>query len=116
MAQELNTDVDPSRTAPDGQLAGQGPDAEMQTQTGDSPEGFETDEVSATRGREQGLGMGERELQAQRDPGADMSAGEGEGEVETDEADEDQDDVEALDGNLAVQGEDDSTEETGSGV
>ena len=114
MAQELNTDVDPSRTAPEAQLAGQGPDAEMQTPTGDSPEGFQTDEVSATRGREQGLGMGERELQAQRDPGADMSAGEG--EVETDEADEDQDEVEALDGNLAVQGEDDSTEETGSGV
>lgn len=30
---------------------------------------FETDEVSATRGREQGLGVGARELAAQRDPG-----------------------------------------------
>lgn len=30
---------------------------------------FETDEVSATRGREQGLGVGARELAAQRDAG-----------------------------------------------
>lgn len=30
---------------------------------------FETDEISATRGREQGLGIGARELAAQRDPG-----------------------------------------------
>lgn len=30
---------------------------------------FETDEVSATRGREQGLGVGARELDAQRDSG-----------------------------------------------
>ena len=30
---------------------------------------FETDEVSATRGREQGLGIGARELAAQRDAG-----------------------------------------------
>ena len=30
---------------------------------------FETDDVSATRGREQGLGVGARELAAQRDAG-----------------------------------------------
>lgn len=30
---------------------------------------FETDEVAATRGREQGLGVGARELAAQRDAG-----------------------------------------------
>lgn len=82
-----------------------------------APEGlmadtFETDEVSATRGREQGLGMGERELQAQRDPGVDASMDPA--EVETDDADEDQDEVEALDGDLAVQG--DEVEQDGAGV
>ncbi len=30
---------------------------------------FETDDVSASRAREQGLGVGARELAAQRDPG-----------------------------------------------
>lgn len=30
---------------------------------------FETDDIAATRGREQGLGVGARELAAQRDPG-----------------------------------------------
>jgi hypothetical protein len=115
MAQELNTGVDPRpQTTPAGLMADQGPDAEMQTPTGDSPEGFETDEVSATRGREQGLGMGERELQAQRDPGVELAADQD--EIETDEADEDQDDVAELDGDLAVQGDEDGSEETGSGV
>lgn len=38
-------------------------------QTGLNPDGFQPNEVDATRGREQGLGMGERELNAQRDPG-----------------------------------------------
>jgi len=40
----------------------------MTDATPDTP-AFNPDEVEATRGREQGLGVGERELQAQRDPG-----------------------------------------------
>ena len=42
--------------------------ADPQTPAEESPT-FETDEVQATRGREQGLGVGARELEAQRDPG-----------------------------------------------
>ncbi len=60
---------------------------------------FETDEVSASRAREQGLGVGERELNAQRDPGG----------VRTGD-DSDEDDVSVVDGDqvferdTAVQG------------
>ena len=43
---------------------------------------FETDEVEATRGREQGLGVGARELQAQRDPGDVQSRDDGDVHVE----------------------------------
>lgn len=35
---------------------------------------FNPDEIEATRGREQGLGVGERELRAQRDPGGVRTA------------------------------------------
>jgi hypothetical protein len=38
-------------------------------ETSDNTPHFETDEVAATRGREQGLGVGARELAAQRDAG-----------------------------------------------
>lgn len=49
---------------------------------------FETDEVSATRAREQGLGVGARELAAQRDPGDVHSRDEGDAHTEPDEEDE----------------------------
>lgn len=96
------------------------PNSQMNAPEQGAPEGlmadtFETDEVSATRGREQGLGMGERELNAQRDPGVDMTADQDEQVEETEEDEDDQDEVEALDGNLAVQGEDED-EEDGAGV
>ncbi len=97
MTQQPNTEMNPTgQAAPEGLISDQ----------------FQTDEVSATRGREQGLGMGERELNAQRDPGVEMAADE---DAELDEADDDQDDVTALDGDLAVQG-DDEDEEDGAGV
>lgn len=97
MTQQPNTEMNPTgQAAPEGLISDQ----------------FQTDEVSATRGREQGLGMGERELNAQRDPGVEMAADE---DAELEEADDDQDDVTALDGDLAVQG-DDEDEEDGAGV
>lgn len=39
-------------------------------------ENLQSDEVAATRGREQGLGVGARELEAQRDPGGVRAADE----------------------------------------
>lgn len=48
---------------------------------------FETDDVEATRGREQGLGVGARELQAQRDTGDVQSRDDG--DVHVERADED---------------------------
>lgn len=56
---------------------------------------FETDEVSATRAREQGLGLGARELAAQRDPGGVQTA---------DEADDAETDPDGLDQSVALQG------------
>ncbi len=53
---------------------------------------FETDEIEATRAREQGLGLGERELQAQRDPGVD-------------DFDDETDTDEGVERNTAVQGQ-----------
>ena len=102
-----------AETAPGGRTADQGPDAEMQNPTGDAPQGFRTDEVSASRGREQGLGMGERELAAQRDAGVEMTA-DVEGDVE-EVADDDQDGVEELDGEPTVETDPDA-EDTASGV
>lgn len=100
MTEQPNTEMNPTgQAAPEGLISDQ----------------FQTDEVSATRGREQGLGVGERELNAQRDPGVEMAADEDEELDETDEADDDQDDVTALDGDPAVQG-DDEEEEDGAGV
>lgn len=49
---------------------------------------FETDEVSATRGREQGLGIGARELAAQRDAGDVQSRDDENVHVEVIEEDE----------------------------
>ncbi len=46
---------------------------------------FETDEVAATRGREQGLGVGARELAAQRDPGDVQSRDDEDAKVEADD-------------------------------
>ena len=101
MTEQPNTEMNPSAQAvPEGLISDQ----------------FQTDEVSATRGREQGLGMGERELNAQRDPGVEMAAEEDQTVEETDEADDDQDDVTALDGDLAVQGVEDEEEQDGAGV
>ncbi|MGV9008628.1 hypothetical protein [Brevundimonas sp.] len=48
---------------------------------------FETDEVSATRGREQGLGIGARELAAQRDPGDVQSRDDEDAITEADDED-----------------------------
>ena len=49
---------------------------------------FETDEVSATRGREQGLGIGARELAAQRDPGDVQSRDDEDAQIEPIEGDD----------------------------
>lgn len=59
---------------------------------------FETDEVSASRAREQGLGVGERELAAQRDPGGVQPA-----DPEERRADE-RGEVERIDESVGVQG------------
>jgi len=50
---------------------------------------FETDEVEATRGREQGLGVGARELQAQRDPGDVQSRDDEDARIESTKEDPD---------------------------
>jgi len=74
---------------------------------------FETDELSATRGREQGLGVGQRERDAQRDPGGVRTADEEEhlaaGRAQTSATPDD------LDASLAVQGptDDDDTGDRG---
>lgn len=47
---------------------------------------FETDEIAATRGREQGLGVGARELAAQRDPGGVETPDGNEADIERDTA------------------------------
>ncbi len=49
---------------------------------------FETDDVSATRGREQGLGVGARELAAQRDAGDVQSRDDENAHVESVDDDE----------------------------
>jgi len=49
---------------------------------------FETDEVSASRAREQGLGIGARELAAQRDPGDVQSRDDEKARTEADNEDE----------------------------
>ena len=46
---------------------------------------FETDEVSASRAREQGLGFGARELAAQRDAGDVQSRDDENAQTEADE-------------------------------
>lgn len=79
-------------------------------QTGLNPDGFQPNEVDATRGREQGLGVGERELNAQRDPGGDRTADEDEemeNGVSVNAGDED-----ALNQSVGVQGLSDEDEET----
>lgn len=62
---------------------------------------FETDEVAASRGREQGLGVGARELAAQRDAGDVQSRDDENVHVEAED-----EDVEPVDRDTAVQGED----------
>lgn len=49
---------------------------------------FETDEVSASRAREQGLGVGARELAAQRDPGDVQSRDDENARMDVDNDDE----------------------------
>ena len=68
---------------------------------------FETDEVSASRGREQGLGVGARELAAQRDPGDLQSRDDENAQIEADDEDDD-----ALDRDTAVVGEDEQLSKT----
>ena len=51
-------------------------------QTPEESPHFETDEVMASRAREQGLGVGARELEAQRDPGGVNTADEEDDTVE----------------------------------
>lgn len=46
---------------------------------------FETDEIAASRVREQGLGIGARELAAQRDPGDVQSRDDEDVQVEPDD-------------------------------
>ncbi len=46
---------------------------------------FETDEVEATRAREQGLGIGAREMAAQRDPGDVKSRDDEDAKVQPDD-------------------------------
>lgn len=62
---------------------------------------FETDEVAASRGREQGLGVGARELAAQRDAGDVQSRDDENAHVEADD-----EDVEPVARDTAVQGGD----------
>lgn len=72
----------------------------------ETTEHFETDEISATRGREQGLGMGARELEAQRDVGDVVAADE-----DNDDLGEKDAGIVDLDENLAVQGQDDDDDD-----
>lgn len=61
-------------------------DPKKPTSTPKPPPGhFETDEVLASRGREQGLGVGARELAAQRDPGDVQSRDDEDVHVEPDD-------------------------------
>lgn len=46
---------------------------------------FETDEIAASRVREQGLGIGARELAAQRDPGDVQSRDDEDAQVKPDD-------------------------------
>lgn len=68
---------------------------------------FETDEVSASRGREQGLGVGARELAAQRDPGDVQSRDDENVQVAPNDDDDD-----TLDRDTAVLGEDEQLSRT----
>ncbi|WP_372706302.1 hypothetical protein [Brevundimonas sp.] len=60
---------------------------------------FETNEVDATRGREQGLGVGARELRAQRDPGDVQSRDDEDAHVGA--AEDDKDGLDQVAGNNA---------------
>lgn len=97
----------------DALLASQTEGASLDSQYDDDrTAGLEADQAEVNRGREQGLGMGERELNAQGDVGNVVAADEDDGaDVDEDE----EDDVEPLDGDVAVQG-DDEEEEDGAGV
>jgi hypothetical protein len=113
MAQENLTPQSQPHPERDGMLAAQTDAGTLNSQYDDDETAGLDETVEANRGREQGLGKGERELNAQADPGVDMAADEDE---ITDLDDEDEeDDVEALDGDVAVQG-DDEDEEDGAGV
>ncbi|AQR62609.1 hypothetical protein BZG35_13850 [Brevundimonas sp. LM2] len=70
---------------------------------------FETSDVEANVAMEQGLGVGARELAAQRDAGGVVTADvdDSDGEVYGDEdEDEEDDEVEPIDRNTSVLGED----------
>lgn len=69
----------------------------------DNTDRFETDEVEATRGREQGLGVGARELAAQRDPGDTADQGHDDAEAAFDPVNDEED---SLTRDTAVLGED----------
>ena len=81
-------------------------------------EGFQPDEVEATRGREQGLGVGERELQRQRDVGDVIAAPEEVRDFQSAAQDaEDAQDTDQLDENTSVLGvaaDEDDTGYTGT--
>jgi hypothetical protein len=112
MAQENLTPQSQPQPERDGMLAAQTDAGTLNSQYDDDETAGLDETVEANRGREQGLGMGERELNAQADPGLDVAADEDEA---TDLEDEDEeDDVEPLDGDVAVQGDED--EEDGAGV
>jgi len=112
MAQETLTPQTQPQPELDGMMAAQTDAGTLNSQYDDDETAGLDETVEANRGREQGLGMGERELNAQADPGVDMAADEDE---ITDLDDEDEeDDVAPLDGDVAVQGDED--EEDGAGV
>ncbi|HEV7229537.1 hypothetical protein [Brevundimonas sp.] len=112
MAQETLTPQSQPQPERDGMLAAQTDAGTLNSQYDDDETAGLDQTVEANRGREQGLGLGARELNAQADPGVDMAADEDE---VTDVDDEDEeDDVEPLDGDVAVQGDED--EEDGAGV
>ena len=69
---------------------------------------FETSDVEANLAMEQGLGVGARELAAQRDAGGVVTpdVDDSDGEVYGDDDEDEDDEVEPIDRNTSVLGED----------
>ncbi|MBX9575972.1 MAG: hypothetical protein K2X07_10070 [Caulobacteraceae bacterium] len=112
MAQENLIPQSQPQPERDGMLAAQTDAGTLNSQYDDDETAGLDETVEANRGREQGLGLGARELNAQADPGVDMAADED--EVTDLDDDDEEDDVEPLDGDVAMRGDED--EEDGAGV